>query len=283
MTDPRPRPVLAITMGDPAGIGPEIVLKALAHESVAKRCLPLVIGDRRILERAMGWDGIPTVKFRSVATPEEFAVGNTPDTGEVALVDLANADPADCIVGAVSAPSGRAAVETVQRACDLCMNGVADGMVTAPLNKDAMNQAGFDYAGHTELLADRTGAKKVTMLLVGPGLRVVHVSTHVALEEAVRRVRQERVAEVIDLAYRGCRALGIAAPRIGVAGLNPHAGESGLFGDQEAREIMPAVIAARARGLDVSDPQPPDTVFLRATRGAYDIVWPCTTTRVISR
>ncbi len=133
-----------------------------------------------------------------------------------------------------------------------------------------MNQAGFDYAGHTELLADRTGAKKVTMLLVGPGLRVVR-GTHVALEEAVRRVRQERVAEVIDLAYRGCRALGIAAPRIGVAGLNT-AGESGALGDQEAREIMPAVIAARARGLDVSDPQPPDTVFLRATRGAYDIV-----------
>ena len=272
MTEPRPKPVLAITMGDPAGIGPEIVLKALAHGSVVERCRPLVIGDRRILERAMGWDGVPTVKFRPFATTDQLPAGSAMGAGGIALMDLANADPADCIVGTVSAPSGRAAVETVQRACDLCMNGVADAMVTAPLNKDAMNQAGFDYAGHTELLANRTGAKKVTMLLVGPGLRVVHVSTHVALEEAVRRVRQERVTEVIDLAYRGCRALGIAAPRIAVAGLNPHAGESGLFGDQEAREIMPAVIAARARGLDVSDPQPPDTVFLRATRGAYDIV-----------
>ncbi len=145
-------------------------------------------------------------------------------------------------------------------------------MVTAPLNKDAMNQAGFAYAGHTELLTERTGAGKVTMLLTGPRLRVVHVSTHVALEEAIRRVRQDRVSEVIDLAYRGCRALGIQAPRIAVAGLNPHAGEGGLFGDQESREIMPAVVAARARGLDVSDPQPPDTVFLRATQGAYDIV-----------
>lgn len=272
MTEPRSRPVLAITMGDPAGIGPEIVLKALAHRSVAERCLPLVIGDRRILERAMSWDGVPSLKIQPIVTLEQLVEECAQETNGVALMDLANADPASCTVGAVSAPSGRAAVEYVQRACDLCMSSMADGMVTAPLNKDAMNQAGFDYAGHTELLADRTGAKKVTMLLVGPGLRVVHVSTHVALEEAVRRVRQERVAEVIDLAYRGCLALGIAAPRIGVAGLNPHAGESGLFGDQEASEIMPAVIAARSRGLDVSDPQPPDTVFLRATRGAYDIV-----------
>jgi len=188
------------------------------------------------------------------------------------LLDLRNADPAACPVGEVSAASGRAAVEYVQRACDLCIQGVAAAMVTAPLNKDAMNQAGFAYAGHTELLTERTGAGKVTMLLAGPKLRVVHVSTHVALEEAIRRVTTERVSEVIELAYQGCRALGIGAPRVAVAGLNPHAGERGLFGDQEAREIVPAVEAARARGLDVSDPQPPDTVFLRASQGAYDIV-----------
>ncbi|MBN1249168.1 MAG: 4-hydroxythreonine-4-phosphate dehydrogenase PdxA [Anaerolineae bacterium] len=267
-----PKPLLAITMGDPAGIGPEIVLKAVGRDDVIRRCRPLVVGDGRILERAMAFDGVPQLKIRAVSDPRDLSDAPVPAKDRVDLLDLANADPELCVVGAVSAPSGRAAVEYVQRACDLCLDGIAAGMVTAPLNKDAMNQAGFAYAGHTELLTERTGAEKVTMLLVGPRLRVVHVSTHVALEEAVRRVRQDRVAEVIQLAYRGCRALGIAAPRIGVAGLNPHAGEHGLFGDQEEREIMPAVVAARSKGLDVSDPQPPDTVFLRATRGAYDIV-----------
>ncbi len=262
------RPVLAITMGDPAGIGPEIVIKALAHAEVFGRCRPLVVGDGRILERAMRWEGVPRLEIAAVKAGGEVEAVH----GELPLLDLHNADPDLCVVGEVSAPSGRAAVEYVQSACDLCMAGGAAAMVTAPLNKDAMNQAGFAYAGHTELLTERTGAGKVTMLLTGPRLRVVHVSTHVALEEAIRRVRQDRVSEVIDLAYRGCRALGIQAPRIAVAGLNPHAGERGLFGDQESREIMPAVVAARARGLNVSDPQPPDTVFLRATQGAYDIV-----------
>jgi 4-phospho-D-threonate 3-dehydrogenase / 4-phospho-D-erythronate 3-dehydrogenase len=262
------RPVLAITMGDPSGVGPEIVLKALAHPEVTRRCGPLVVGDRRILERAMGWSGIPRLEIRAVLAGDTFEAGE----GQLALLDLQNADPEACPVGMVSAPSGRAAVAYVQRACDLCLQGDAAAMVTAPLNKDAMNQAGFHYAGHTELLTERTGAAKVTMLLTGPGLRVVHVSTHVALEEAVRRVRRDRVLEVIRLAQQGCLALGIRSPRIGVAGLNPHAGEGGLFGDQEAREIAPAIAAARAEGLDVSDPQPPDTVFMRATRGAYDIV-----------
>jgi 4-hydroxythreonine-4-phosphate dehydrogenase len=168
--------------------------------------------------------------------------------------------------------AGRAAVEYVFRACDLAIAGVADAVVTAPLNKAAMNLAGFAYAGHTELLTERTGATQVSMLLVGPQLRIVHVSTHVALAEAIRRVTPERVLATIELAQRSCVALGIAAPRIAVAGLNPHAGEGGLFGDQEERAIVPAIAAARTRGWDVSDPQPPDTVFLRATKGAYDIV-----------
>lgn len=262
------RPRIVITMGDPAGIGPEIVLKALAHEGVAERCRPLVVGDRRILTRAMGWPGIPQLGIQTTTDPDagDYA------PGQVTLLDLNNADPAACPVGEITAASGRAAVAYVQRACDLCLEGRAEAMVTAPLNKDAMNQAGFDYAGHTELLTARTGAEKVTMLLTGPTLRVVHVSTHVPLAEAIWRVRRERVAEVIELAYRGCRALGIGAPRIAVAGLNPHAGEHGLFGDQEAREIAPAIADARASGWDISDPQPPDTVFLRASQGVYDIV-----------
>jgi 4-hydroxythreonine-4-phosphate dehydrogenase len=267
MTRPS-RPILALTIGDPAGIGPEVVLKALGHAAVFERCRPLIIGDARVLQRAAGWIGRSPLSLDIVATPE---AGRFDDTS-VTLIDLANADPIACPAGAVSAAAGRASVEYVHAACDLAMSGQVAAVVTGPINKAAMNLGGFAYAGHTELLAERTGAAKVSMLLVGPKLRIVHVSTHVALEEAIRRVTRDRVLDVIELADRACRALGIAAPRIAVAGLNPHAGEGGLFGDQEARQIVPAIEAARARGLNVSDPQPPDTVFLRAVNGAYDIV-----------
>jgi 4-hydroxythreonine-4-phosphate dehydrogenase len=261
------RPILAITLGDPAGIGPEIILKALNHADLYRRCRPLVIGDLRILQRAAGWLG-SSIELITVLQPaaSEYSAGS------VTLLDLANAQPADCPAGQLSAIAGNAAVEYVFRACDLAMAGQVAAVVTAPLNKAAMNMAGFAYAGHTELLAERTGAGNVSMLLVGPSLRVVHVSTHVALEEAIRRITPERVEAVIELAYQSCQVLGIRAPRIAIAGLNPHAGEGGLFGDQEQRFIQPAIVAARARGRDVSDPQPPDTVFLRAVRGAYDIV-----------
>ena len=263
-----PRPILAITLGDPAGVGPEIIVKALRHAAIYQVCRPLVIGDRRMLARAAEWVGAGTLNIRTVTHP---AVGSyVPD--EVTLLDLANAAPDECPIGQISAAAGRAAVEYVFAACDLAMAGSVGAVVTAPLNKAAMNLAGFHYAGHTELLAERTHAGKVSMLLVGPKLRVVHVSTHVALEEAIRRVTPERVGEVIDLAYRSCQALGIAQPRIAVAGLNPHAGEGGLFGNQEETGIVPAILGARARGLNVTDPQPPDTVFLRAVKGEYDIV-----------
>jgi len=261
------RPLLALTLGDPAGIGPEVVLKALLPGEFQARCRPLVVGDRRILERAAGWLGCTPV-FEEVEQAEEGVYA----PGEISLLDLHNADPLACPPGRISAAAGRAAVEYVCRACDLALEGGVEAVVTAPLNKEAMNLAGFAYAGHTELLASRTGAAKVSMLLTGPQLRVVHVSTHVSLAEAIRRVEHRRIGEVIDLAEQSCRLLGIENPRIGVAGLNPHAGEGGLFGDQEATEILPAIEAARARGLQVSGPEPPDTVFLRAVKGAFDIV-----------
>ena len=263
-----PLPLLAITLGDPSGIGPEIILKTLAHAGLFSTCRPLVIGDERILHRAAGWLGMQFPIFERISDPVQAVY----HPGTIPLLDLHNADPAACLPGQVCAPSGRAAVESVCAACDLALAGQVDAIVTPPLNKEAMNLAGFHYAGHTELLAERTGAQKVTMLLTGGTLRVVHVSTHVALEEAIRRVTHARVAEVIELAQAACLALGIAHPRIAVAGLNPHASEEGLFGSQEAAEIIPAVLAARARGLDVSDPLPPDTVFLRAARGQFDIV-----------
>jgi 4-hydroxythreonine-4-phosphate dehydrogenase len=262
------RPILAITLGDPAGIGPEVIVKALRHADIYGDCRPLVIGDQRILQRAAAWVGGPALTLDLVTDP---AAGRyTP--GVITLLDLANADPAAIPPGKVTASAGGAAVAYVFTACDLAMAHKVDAVVTAPLNKEAMNLAGHHFAGHTELLAERTGASKVSMLLTGPKLRVVHVSTHVSLEEAIRRVTCKRVEEVIDLAYHSCVALGIPQPRIAVAGLNPHASEGGLFGEQEAREVIPAVQAARSRGLNVSDPLPGDTVFLRAVKGEFDIV-----------
>ncbi len=255
-------------MGDPAGIGPEIVLKALAHQDVFQRCRPLVIGDRRILERATLWTGGSDVNIETV---DQLSGGHYAP-GTITVLDLQNAPPDECVPGQISSVAGRAAVEYVFRASDLALAREVDAIVTAPLNKAAMNQAGFSYAGHTELLAERTNTPNVKMLLVGPKLRVIHVSTHISLQEAIRRVTKERVSEAITLADESCRALGVAHPRIAVAGLNPHAGEGGLFGDEEEREVVPAIEAARERGLDVSDPQPPDTVFLRAVNGAYDVV-----------
>ena len=268
MTTNELRPLLAITMGDPAGVGPEIILKALSHPEVYERSRPLIVGDERILGRAMDWLETPRFSFQAVTRPEDGIY----QSGTITILALNNAPPLECLPGQLSATAGKAAVDYVFTACDLALAGHVGAMVTAPLNKEAMNLAGYTYAGHTELLTERTRAKNVSMLLVGPELRVVHISTHVSLAEAITRIKKERVEEVIDLAYQSCRALGIAHPRIAVAGLNPHASESGLFGDHEEKEIIPAVEIARAKGLDVSPPLPPDTVFLRAVQGEFDIV-----------
>ena len=262
------RPLLAITIGDPSGIGPEVVLKALEHPEVFATCRPFVIGDRRILERAAAAIGYKELSVFPTLDPSASVF----EPGFLNLIDLKNADPCDCPPGEISAASGKAAVEYVFAAADLAIAGDVDAIVTAPLNKAAMHAAGFSYAGHTELLTERTNAERVSMLLVGPNLKVVHVSTHVALTEAIRRVTRQRVEDVIDIAHQSCVALGVPDPLIAIAGLNPHAGEGGLFGVEESREIQPAIEAARARGLRVTDPQPPDTVFLRATKGEFDII-----------
>ncbi len=262
------RPLLAITMGDPAGIGPEIVLKALLHADVYAHARPLVVGDRKTLERAANWVDATRLAYDVVSQPEDGQY----QPGTITLLDLQSSPSDGYAIGQVTAEAGRAAVEFVFAACDLAMAKKVDAVVTAPLNKAAMHLAGFKYPGHTELLTERTGADRVSMLLVGPSLRVVHVSTHVSLKEAINRITRKRVDEVIAIAFEACQALGIESPRIAVAGLNPHASEGGLFGDEEAREIIPAIEAARQRGLNVSDPQPPDTVFLRASKGEWDIV-----------
>ncbi|MFQ5839767.1 MAG: 4-hydroxythreonine-4-phosphate dehydrogenase PdxA [Candidatus Methylomirabilales bacterium] len=257
---------IGITIGDPAGIGPEIVLKALTA-GLSPRILPFVIGDARILERAQGSVGMGP-RIQRIGSAAE-ARG---ESGRVEVLDLANADPARCPVGCLSPEAGRAAVEAVFRAADLAMAGEIDAMVTAPLHKEAMDQAGFPYRGHTELLAERTATQDYAMLLMVKPLRVVHVSTHVALREACALVTRERVLTVIRLAKGAAKALKIPGARIGVAGLNPHAGEHGLFGTEEATYIRPAIVAAQGEGINVEGPISPDTLFTRALRGEFDFI-----------
>lgn len=260
------RPLLAITIGDPAGIGSEVTLKALADRSVYDWCRPIIIGDTRILARAAQVLGQEQSVLRPVSAVEQAIF----EPGSVDVLDLHNADPDACPWGRVTPAAGRAAVEYVLRGADLALAGTVDAIVTAPLNKEAMQRAGFHWAGHTELLAERTGSGKVTMMLTNRDMRVLHVSTHVSLREAINRVTIERVLEVIGLAQQGIRDLGIARPRIAIAGLNPHAGEGGLFGQEEIEIIVPAIEQARAAGFDVTGPLPPDTIFWRARNGEFD-------------
>lgn len=258
------RPVLAITMGDPSGVGPEIILKALAREDVRASCVPLVVGSADVLRHVAEMLRLPA-SLQTVAD-----VSAIPETG-IAVWDI----PADLDaieIGVEGAESGRVAVEAVRQAVALTQGGQAAAIVTAPLNKRAISLAGFPYPGHTEMLAELAGAAKVAMLLVTPTLRVIHVSTHVSLREAIERVRPERIRTVIEIADRTLRQMKIAPPRIAVAGLNPHAGEGGLFGREEIEIITPAVEEARQAGFDATGPYPPDTIFHRAGRGEFDVV-----------
>ncbi len=262
------KPVIAITMGDPASIGPELCLKALGDDTLYEDCRPLVIGDLSILERAAAIPGMPALRLHAVRGVEEALF--QPGTADV--MDLCACTPADVPVGRVSARAGDAAFRYVRRAIDLALSGEADATVTNALNKEALNLAGHAFSGHTEIYARYTGTDRYTMMLAHESLRVVHVSTHVSLREACDRVKKDRVLEVIRIADRALRDMGIGSPRVGVAGLNPHCGEGGLFGREEIEEITPAVEAARSEGIDAQGPVPPDTVFSKARGGWYDVV-----------
>ncbi|PAW64525.1 MAG: 4-hydroxythreonine-4-phosphate dehydrogenase PdxA [Opitutia bacterium Tous-C1TDCM] len=251
MSDPaKLLPRVAITIGDPAGIGPEIVLRAVAAAEVAAQCRPLVIGSRAVLARVAGKLGLPL----------------PPEIEDQAL------DPETFVPGEVSPVAGAAAVRAVKRAAELALRGEVGAIATAPLNKAAMAAAGFSYPGHTELLAELAGVRDYAMLLAAGALRVIHVSTHVSLAEAIRRVQRPRIETVIRIAHETLGRMGLPRPRIAVAGLNPHAGEGGLFGTEEGDVIAPAIAAARAAGFDASGPWPGDTVFFRCARGDFDVV-----------
>ena len=261
------QPVLGITMGDPAGIGPEIAAKALAEPEVRDKARPLVIGDARVVASAARVAHV-NQEVRAIARVSEATFG--PDRIEV--LDLANADPASFALGRVSAVCGRAAYEYIERGVRLAQEGAIAGIVTAPVNKEALAAAGVRHSGHTEILAELTGTKAYAMLLMGRELRVIHVTTHVALRRVPELVTRERVGRTIRLGDGAMRDLGIARPRIAVCGLNPHAGENGLFGDEEQVAIGPAIADARGEGIDATGPYPADTLMSRAAGGEFDCV-----------
>ncbi|MBS7651039.1 4-hydroxythreonine-4-phosphate dehydrogenase PdxA, partial [Candidatus Bathyarchaeota archaeon] len=261
------RPVIGITMGDAAGIGPEIIDKALSKEEFYRIARPLVIGDAAVLA-----DALKVAKVNVKIRPVNSSSSAKFEIGTIDVIDLKNINLSELKMGQVQAMAGKAAVEYVKKAVEMALKGEIDAIVTAPLNKEAMNLAGYDYAGHTEILADLTRTENYAMMLVAGKLRVVHVTTHMSMLQACASIKKERVLTTIRLTYEAVQRLGIPNPKIAVAGLNPHAGEGGLFGDEELKEISPAIEEARRMGIAAIGPMPPDTVFLRASRGEYDAV-----------
>ena len=261
------RPRIGITMGDPAGVGPEVVVKALAHAEVYAQSRPLVIGDRRRLQRACGLTN-RDLAVVAIGHPDEGRfVRGTIDCIDLGLV------PENLAFGALSPLAGEAAYRYVERAAALALDGAIDAICTAPLNKEALNAAGHRYPGHTELLAELTGTKEVSLMLLAPNLRVIHVTTHIGLLDAVAKIDAGLVDRTIARGRELLLRAGVADPRIAVCGINPHAGEGGLFGrGEEESKIAPAIALCRARGWHVEGPLPADTLFFRALRGDFDLV-----------
>lgn len=253
-------------MGDPAGIGPEVVAKALAGKTLHRICRPLVIGSRPVMERT-----IAALKLRLSVVP---VAGHDPQPRRIGIVGVI--DPLEQPLkrftpGVAAADTGAASVAFIKKAVELAQIGCIDGIVTAPINKEAINLAGCHYPGHTELLADLTKTQESGMMIVGGPLRIMFVTTHVAIKDLSSLLTQAKIEKGIRLAHCALTNLfGIKKPRIGVAALNPHAGEHGLFGDEEARVVLPAARAARAQGILASDPLPADTLFGKAAKGQYD-------------
>jgi 4-hydroxythreonine-4-phosphate dehydrogenase len=261
------QPIIGISMGDPAGVGPEIICRALSRPRVRDLCRPIVVGDASVLRSAAKYVNVQA-EVRAVAKVADAKF--QPDTIDV--FELHNVQISKLQLGQVSAMAGHAAFEAVRVTIELAKSGQIDATVTAPIHKEALIAAGHHFPGHTEIFAHFTATNDFTMMLAADDFRVVHVSTHVSLRQACDAVTRPRVLKVIELAHDACKRLGIANPRIGVAGLNPHASDGGLFGTEERDHIIPAIADARAKGMYVEGPQPPDTFFAKAVSGAYDIV-----------
>lgn len=265
------KPLIGVTMGDPASAGPEITVKAIVDHALWDTDRLIVVGDAWVMEQAvrtLGYEGRVTIHPIECVAEARFGVP------VINVFDMKQVQWGDFETGCVSAACGEAAYQYVKKVIELAMAHQIDATVTNAISKEAINAAGHHYSGHTEIYADHTGTKRYAMMLAHQDLRVVHVSTHVSLREACDRVKKDRVLEVIRLGDQACRALGILRPKIGVAGLNPHCGENGLFGREEIEEIQPAIDAAIEEGICIPDaaPVPADTVFSKARGGWYDIV-----------
>ena len=247
-------PTIAVTSGDPAGIGPEVVLKALADPVISALANWIIVGHHAILGALESATGL--------------VLANLPNAR---ILEVGTLDAAQVVPGKISAACGRAALEYVRAAVQLCLDGEAAAMATAPLSKEAVVLAGEEFTGHTEFIAKLCGVSDPRMLLVSERLSVIHVSTHVSLRAACE-FDTRRVLRTIELGNQGIRLLGVDRPRIAVCGLNPHAGEHGLFGDEDRRFIAPAIQSAQAVGIQCEGPFPADTIFLRALRGEYDLI-----------
>lgn len=263
----RERPLMGISVGDPAGIGPEITAKALSLPEIYEICRPFAVGETEMMKDVVIFSGV-NLKIHAVSSPKEGLY----QLGMIDVLDMKNIDAKSIRYKVVSADCGRASFEYVRKVIELAMSKEIDATVTGPINKEAINRAGFHYSGHTEIYADLTHTKDYAMMLAHQNFRVIHVSTHVSLREACDRVKKDRVYRVIMLGYEAVKRLGVKNPKIAVAGLNPHAGEEGLFGREEIEEIEPALKLARKEGLNIEGPIPPDTVFSKMQGGQYDLV-----------
>lgn len=262
-------PILAITMGDASGIGPEIAVRALAEPETYRLCRPVLIGDGSVLKATLD-----SMRSDLVLHSITHVTEATFEVGQIDLLDLNNVDLQSLKRAQVDAKAGAAAYEYIVRAIDLALAGTVGAVVTGPIHKDALNQAGYHYPGHTEIFAERTGTQNYAMMLAAGKLRVVLVTIHVALRQAIAQLNEDRIVRAIGLAHEAGLLLGIQQPSIAVPGLNPHAGEGGMFGDEEAKIITPAIEKARLTGYSAQGPFPPDTVFYRAARGQFDFVTP---------
>jgi len=261
------QPVIAVTMGDPCGIGPEVVAKALAQQDVRDSCLPLVIGNLSAMNNAVALVK-PSLRVKAAQRPED--VDPSPET--ISVMDPRNLDREDIVMGRVSAAAGKASMEWVELAVRMSLSGSVQAMATAPVNKEAAAAAGYQEIGHTELLQSLTQAPQVATMLMSGILRVVHLTTHRSLRRACDAVTKENVLTRLRLTHHYFQQWGFARPRIATAALNPHASDGGLLGDEEATAIAPAVQEARAEGIDAIGPVPADIVFNQAIEGRYDVV-----------
>ncbi len=259
------KPILAITMGDPAGIGPEIVVRALSRKETYEKCRPIVTGDAAVMKEAVKALGLD-FKINAVDKVSDAKF----EYGTIDVYDLHCVDMSTFRFGEVQAQCGNAAFVSIRKAIELAMANEVDGTVTAPLNKEALNLAGHHYDGHTEIYATFTNTKKYAMMLADENIRVIHVSTHVPLRKACDLVKKARIIEVTELITDACKQFGIENPLIGIAGLNPHSSENGMFGFEEAEEIIPAIEELKSRGFNVDGPVPPDSIFAKAKCGKYD-------------